>query len=100
MNLLGLRHGLTTNRGKFLGLRLSLLLAGLWLGLVGLTSLLAPWLAPVDPAAVNPSLSLAAPSPAHPLGADLLGRDVLGRMVWVGAAPSAWRCWPCLSAAV
>jgi peptide/nickel transport system permease protein len=82
MDRFGLRRRLVKSRAVFSGLRLSLLLAGLWLGLVGLVSLFAPWLTPVDPAAVNPDQTLAAPSPAHPLGADLLGRDVLSRMVW------------------
>jgi ABC-type dipeptide/oligopeptide/nickel transport system permease subunit len=53
-----------------------------WLTLILLISLLAPALAPYDATAVNPSQSLAAPSPTHLLGTDLLGRDVYSRLLW------------------
>lgn len=44
------------------------------------TAVLAPWLAPTDPFAIEgPSLS--APSPAHPFGTDALGRDVLSGVI-------------------
>lgn len=47
-----------------------------------LVALLAPWLAPGDPAALGPASDrLLAPSTAHPLGTDLLGRDVLARLI-------------------
>ena len=45
-------------------------------------SLLAPWVSPYDPGAINLKLILAAPSKDHPLGTDQLGRDVLSRMIW------------------
>lgn len=52
------------------------------LALVTLTALLAPWLAPGDPAALGPAADrLLPPSPSHPLGTDLLGRDTLARVV-------------------
>jgi peptide/nickel transport system permease protein len=45
-------------------------------------SLLAPWLAPHDPNAIDLKNVLAAPSGGHPFGTDPLGRDVLSRMIW------------------
>ncbi|MBA3670897.1 MAG: ABC transporter permease subunit [Gemmatimonadaceae bacterium] len=45
-------------------------------------ALLAPWLAPHDPALVDPASSFASPSVAHWLGTDNLGRDVLSRLVY------------------
>ncbi|MBU8870492.1 MAG: ABC transporter permease [Gemmatimonadales bacterium] len=51
------------------------------LGLLAM-ALLAPWLAPGDPAAMGEAGDrLAAPSSDHPMGTDLLGRDVLERLV-------------------
>jgi peptide/nickel transport system permease protein len=47
-----------------------------------LLAVLAPILAPGDPAALGSGVErLAAPSVAHPLGTDLLGRDVLVRLL-------------------
>ena len=45
-------------------------------------SLLAPWLAPYDPGAIDLKLVLMPPSADHLLGTDQLGRDVLSRMIW------------------
>ncbi|MBA4397684.1 MAG: peptide ABC transporter permease [Syntrophus sp. (in: bacteria)] len=45
-------------------------------------SLLAPWIAPCDPSAIDLTQVLAAPSSAHLFGTDQLGRDVLSRMIW------------------
>lgn len=45
-------------------------------------SLLAPWIAPYNPNAIDLKQVLAAPSSVHPLGTDQLGRDVLSRMIW------------------
>ncbi|MCX5822964.1 MAG: ABC transporter permease, partial [Deltaproteobacteria bacterium] len=45
-------------------------------------SLLAPWLAPHDPNAIDLVHVLAPPSGGHPFGTDPLGRDVLSRMIW------------------
>lgn len=54
---------------------------------VGVVALLAPWLAPYDPLAVDLARKLAPPSAAHWLGTDQTGRDVLSRLLW-GARPS------------
>jgi len=45
-------------------------------------SLLAPWIAPYDPNAIDLKNVLAPPSGGHPFGTDQLGRDVLSRMIW------------------
>jgi len=45
-------------------------------------SLLAPWLAPYDPNAIDLKNILAPPSTVHWFGTDQLGRDVCSRMIW------------------
>jgi peptide/nickel transport system permease protein len=45
-------------------------------------SLLAPYLAPYEPNAIDLKQVLAPPSAKHVLGTDQLGRDVLSRMIW------------------
>jgi len=45
-------------------------------------SLLAPWLAPYDPNAIDLKNILSSPSVAHLFGTDQLGRDVCSRMIW------------------
>ncbi len=45
-------------------------------------ALLAPWLAPAPPDAIDLAAQLAPPSPAHPLGADFYGRDLLSRILY------------------
>jgi peptide/nickel transport system permease protein len=59
-----------------------LALTGLLL-VIGQTTiaLLAPWLAPSDPSAIDYRAMLAGPSATHPLGTDDLGRDLLSRLV-------------------
>lgn len=52
------------------------------LGGLLVTALMAPWLAPQDPAAVRLSESLERPTLSCPLGKDPLGRDVLSRLVY------------------
>jgi len=44
-------------------------------------SLLAPWLAPFEPNAIDLKNVLAPPSVGHPFGTDQLGRDVFSRML-------------------
>lgn len=69
-----------------------------WLGLflvgsVSLLALLAPWLAPFDPDALNVDSGLTGifqpPSWEHWMGTDALGRDVFSRMLY-GARVSLW----------
>ena len=47
-----------------------------------LVALLAPWLAPFDPARQNFEAVLSPPSGAHLMGTDDLGRDVLSRVMF------------------
>ena len=45
-------------------------------------ALLAPWIAPADPASQNLPLRLQAPSHSHWMGTDELGRDILSRTMY------------------
>ena len=62
-------------------------LSALWLGLLCLAALLAPWVAPKDPLAQDLFLGRLPPfwvqgsEPGYWLGTDSLGRDVLSRIV-------------------
>src|SRR5438046_224087 len=61
------------------------LVAGALLGLIVLSALLAPWLAPYDPNAGSIRLRLApVGAPAHLLGTDEQGRGMLSRLLWGG----------------
>jgi len=50
--------------------------------IIVLIALLAPYLAPYDPLAIDVEHVLEPPSFRHPLGTDLLGRDLLSRMIY------------------
>ena len=50
--------------------------------LAALGGLLAPWIAPCDPTAIDARSKFAAMSWAHWLGCDYLGRDVLSRLLY------------------
>lgn len=56
------------------------LVAALVLLLFIVTSLLAPWIIPYDPLAVDTSAALKPPTLAHLFGTDALGRDILSRV--------------------
>jgi peptide/nickel transport system permease protein len=47
-----------------------------------LLALLAPWIAPQDPAAINLPDRLLPPSSSHWFGTDELGRDILSRVIY------------------
>jgi len=47
-----------------------------------LCAIFAPWLAPYDPAALDLTIRLQAPSHAHWFGTDELGRDILSRIIY------------------
>ena len=63
-------------------------LSALWLGLVVLAAVFAPWVAPKDPLAQDlflgrmPPFWVAGAEPGYWLGTDSLGRDVLSRIIW------------------
>lgn len=52
------------------------------IGLLALVAILAPWIAPHDPEAVEVDRVLGAPNLAHLFGSDVLGRDVLSRVIF------------------
>jgi len=61
------------------------LIAGGVLAVIVLSAVLAPWLAPYDPAAGSIRLRLApVGAPGHVLGTDEQGRDMLSRLLWGG----------------
>lgn len=62
----------------------SALIGGALVLAVLIGALLAPWLAPYPPAAIDLTAQLQAPSAAHPLGADFYGRDILSRLLYGG----------------
>lgn len=51
---------------------------------VGGAVLLAPWLAPYDPLAMDPPAQLQPPSTMHWAGTDLFGRDLFSRLLFGG----------------
>jgi len=61
--------------------RLSVIGAGTILFLITI-SILAPFIAPYDPTAIDVHNVLSPPSKKHPLGTDELGRDLLSRIIW------------------
>lgn len=64
-------------------LRNPLSLAGLVLiGLLVITALVAPWVAPYDPFQTDVTHRLEQPSRGHPFGRDQLGRDILSRIIY------------------
>jgi glutathione transport system permease protein len=60
------------------------LAAGLVIIAIALAAVLAPWLAPYDPAAPDYDNVLAGPNWLHPCGTDAYGRDILSRIIWGG----------------
>ncbi|MDX8392050.1 MAG: ABC transporter permease [Mariprofundaceae bacterium] len=59
-----------------------MLAGGSIVALVALLALLAPWIAPYDPNAIDVRQILLSPSLAHWCGTDTLGRDVFSRMLF------------------
>ncbi|UCC66580.1 MAG: ABC transporter permease [Deltaproteobacteria bacterium] len=62
------------NRLAWIGLIIICILAG--------TALLAPFLAPYDPLAIDLPGELEGPRAGHPLGQDKLGRDILSQIIY------------------
>ncbi|WP_341996520.1 ABC transporter permease [Microbacterium sp. LWH7-1.2] len=56
--------------------------AGLACASIVLAAVLAPWLAPYDPLALDPLDAYAGSSWAHPLGTDEFGRDIYSRLLY------------------
>jgi len=71
-----------TRRRRWLRRYLLPALGGAVIAAWAFAALLAPWITPYDPSAVDVVGRLAAPSLAHWLGTDELGRDVLTRVIF------------------
>ncbi|WDA12497.1 ABC transporter permease [Paracoccus marcusii] len=56
-------------------------IAALVLAVIVLLTLLAGWIAPHDPLAMNPMARLQGPIEGHPLGTDNFGRDIFSRVL-------------------
>ncbi|WP_408593685.1 ABC transporter permease [Paracoccus marcusii] len=56
-------------------------IAALVLALIVVLTLLAGWIAPHDPLAMNPMARLQGPIEGHPLGTDNFGRDIFSRVL-------------------
>lgn len=75
------------NLRSFLSDRFGVFFTAIFLGFI-LMAILAPWIAPHDPAAgsllrrLQPPAWLPGGSWAHPFGCDSLGRDILSRIIW------------------
>lgn len=52
------------------------------LAIIVVSTLLAPWLTPYDPLAMDYESRLLSPSLSHPFGTDLFGRDVFTRVLY------------------
>jgi len=57
-------------------------LGGIIVLVVSLLALLAPWIAPYDPSAINVRDMLQPPSSTHWCGTDTLGRDIFSRILY------------------
>ncbi|OSN05820.1 nickel ABC transporter permease [Lonsdalea iberica] len=63
---------------RHLALRGGLTIVGLW----ALLAVFAPWVAPFDPIAQDPTASLMPPGLSHLFGTDNFGRDIFSRVIW------------------
>jgi peptide/nickel transport system permease protein len=54
---------------------------GVIVAVFAVTALIAPWIAPYDPIAIDLSIARRGPNAAHWLGTDSLGRDILSRII-------------------
>jgi oligopeptide transport system permease protein len=57
-----------------------------WVSLVLIVALFAPWIAPYPYDKIDPNSALIGPTWPHPMGVDMLGRDMLSRVIY-GARP-------------
>ena len=70
--------------GAFVRRHPLLVIGGAMFAAIALLSLVAPWVAPFDPTAMDVLQRLKAPSAKHWLGTDAMGRDVFSRVLWGG----------------
>jgi len=64
----------------FIARPIALLGLGILLGTM-LAATFAPWLAPYDPYAIDPSIRLTPPNALHWFGTDQFGRETLSRVI-------------------
>lgn len=62
----------------------TLIIGAVIICMIGALAILAPFLAPTDPAALNSFARLKPPSEQYVFGTDLAGRDVFSRVLWGG----------------
>ena len=62
--------------------RKTAMVAGVFIVLLVLTAVFAPWIAPHDPYETDYSLSMMGPSAGHLAGTDVYGRDILSRIIY------------------
>lgn len=77
-----IRPGLRTGRARHRHISLVPRIGLVILLILIIAGLLAPWLAPHDPLALDLDHRLSGPSSTHWLGTDLNGRDVLSRLLY------------------
>lgn len=61
-----------------------LLIGAVIISVIALLAILAPYIAPANPSALNSFARLQPPSDQYAFGTDLAGRDVLSRVLWGG----------------
>lgn len=62
--------------------RKTAMVAGVFIILLVIVAVFAPWIAPYDPFEVDYALSMAPPSWTHLCGNDVFGRDILSRIIF------------------
>lgn len=75
-------HKLIRGVRRFARISPSGFMSAIFLVVVVLVAILAPWIAPYDPLAGNYAITRQAPTLQHLLGTDDLGRDVLSRILY------------------
>lgn len=71
------------------------------IGVIAVTSALAPWIAPYDPELADGSIRYLSPGEqGHLLGTDDQGRDILSRLIWGGRTSLLVALGACLAATV
>ncbi|WP_241082027.1 ABC transporter permease [Achromobacter xylosoxidans] len=76
------RSGLTVSVTKALARNKSGLISAIFLAVVVIAAVFAPWLATYDPIAIDTSRRLSAISAEHWLGTDAFGRDIYSRAIY------------------
>jgi peptide/nickel transport system permease protein len=73
-----------TSFAAFVARHPTVVIGGALLALIVVASLVAPWLATVDPITIDPSHRLRSPSTEHWFGTDRFGRDLYSRVIYGG----------------